>query len=142
DREAIFDTDDTADNKENANDHLPIHGNTPTHYFLLPNHTCKSNSFSKNVHCVHFISPIYKRLIHWVFRFQRYMIVKESYPLQGCVSVNQDSGDFTVVNGRQLPDIDNITIENPGVYHRIAFTRQGKVSVDIPGDVHIILDVF
>ena len=109
---------------------------------LLSHSTGERDSLAEYPDAVHFFVPVDKRFIHGVLWFQRDVVIEEPDTLQSGFIINEDGGNFAVLYGILLADVDNVAVEDAGIYHTVAFAGERKISLDMFGNVDVFLDVF
>lgn len=109
---------------------------------LLPYSAGERNGLAEDSDAVHFFVPVDKRFIHGVLWFQRDVVIEKSDTLQSGFIINEDGGNFAVLYGILLANVNNVTVEDAGVYHTVAFAGEREIGLDVLGNVDVFLDVF
>ena len=109
---------------------------------LLPYSAGERHCLAEDPDAVHFFVPVDKRFIHGVLWFQRDVVIEKSDTLQSGFIINEDGGNFAVLYGILLANVNNVTVEDTGIYHAVAFADQREISFDVLGNADIFLNVF
>lgn len=109
---------------------------------LLSHSTGERDSLAEYPDAVHFFVPVDKRFIHGVLWFQRDVVIEEPDTLQSGFIINEDGGNFAVLYGILLANVNNVTVEDTGIYHAVAFADQREVGLDVLRNADIFLNVF
>ena len=59
-----------------------------------------------------------------------------------CESIREDGGNFAVLYGILLAKVNNVTVEDTGIYHAVAFADQREISFDVLGNTNIFFNIF
>lgn len=70
------------------------------------------------------------RRIGGVFGYQGYEGIGFIEAFQGSFVVDQDGGDFAVLNDRLFPDHDDVAVEDSGADHGVAANGQAEIGAD------------
>ena len=109
---------------------------------LLSHSTGERDSLAEYPDAVHFFVPVDKRFIHGVLWFQRDVVIEKSDTLQSGFIINEDGGNFAVLYGILLANVNNVTVEDTGIYHAVAFADQREISFDVLGNANIFFNIF
>ena len=90
---------------------------------------------------LHRLTEVHEWVERWVLRLEHDVVTVDVHPFESCLVADQNGGDLSVVHGRLLADVYDITIVDAGVYHAVAFAPQREVGVNVLRDFHLVLDV-